>query len=423
MLCPILPRPPPPRPVKERFVNRPDTALDEPLREITLGSCHLTLLGTAHVSRASEAAVRQLIASGQFDAVAVELCPSRHAALRDPDALARMDLLQVVREGKMGLVAANLALTAYQQRLADQLGVEPGAELRAALEAADGAGLPVVLIDREVGVTLRRLTAAVRWWQRPGLIAGLVASLLTREEVAEEDIERLKTGDLLHNTFADFADQAEPLYRALIGERDQYMALKLHAHAQAHPGQRILAVVGAGHLDGIVRHLETPPSAPPDAALAALVATPPRSRLGQFLPWLIMILIIGGFVVGFIQGPELGWQLVLDWTLTTGGLAAIGALIALAHPVTILGSFLAAPITTLHPLIGAGMVAVALELWLRKPRVADFSTLREDVAHVSGWWRNRVAHTFLVFMLVNLGASMGTYVGGFRLFGQLTGHG
>ncbi|MFZ5533731.1 MAG: TraB/GumN family protein [Pseudomonadota bacterium] len=404
-------------------MNRPVTALDEPLREITLGSCHITLLGTAHVSRASEEAVRRLIPSGQFDAVAVELCPSRHAALKDPDALARMDLLQVVREGKMGLVAANLALTAYQQRLADQLGVEPGAELRAALEAADGAGLPVVLIDREVGITLRRLTAAVRWWQRPGLIAGLMASLLTREEIAEEDIERLKMGDILHNTFADFADQAEPLYRALIGERDEYMALKLREYAQAHPGQHILAVVGAGHLDGIVRHLETPPSVPPDTALVSLVATPPRSRLGQLLPWMIMILILGGFVVGFVRGPELGWQLVLDWTLTTGGLAAVGALIALAHPVTLIGSFLAAPITTLHPLIGAGMVAVALELWLRKPRVADFATLREDVAHISGWWRNRVAHTFLVFMLVNLGASMGTYVGGFRLFGQLTGHG
>jgi pheromone shutdown-related protein TraB len=404
-------------------VNPSEIAPDEPLREITLGTTSITLLGTAHVSRSSESAVRRLIAEGGFDAVAVELCPSRHAALRDPDALARMDLLQVVREGKMGLVAANLALTAYQQRLADQLGVEPGAELRAALEAADEAGLPVVLIDREVGVTLRRLTAAVRWWQRPGLIAGLVASLLTREEVAEEDIERLKTGDILHNTFADFADQAEPLYRALISERDEYMALKLWEHAQKHPGQRMLAVVGAGHLDGIMRHLETPPAAPPDAALAALVTTPPRGRLGQLLPWIIMILIIGGFVVGFVRGPALGWQLVLDWTLTTGGLAAIGALVALAHPLTILTSFLAAPITTLHPLIGAGMVAVAMELWLRKPRVADFSTLREDVAHLAGWWRNRVAHTFLVFMLVNLGASMGTYVGGFRLFGQLTGHG
>ena len=404
-------------------MNPSEIAPDEPLREISLGTTFITLLGTAHVSRSSESAVRRLIAEGGFDAVAVELCPSRHAALKDPDALAGMDLLQVVREGKMGLVAANLALTAYQQRLADQLGVEPGAELRAALEAADGAKVPIVLIDREVGVTLRRLTAAVRWWQRPGLIAGLVASLLTREEVAEEDIERLKTGDILHNTFADFADQAEPLYRALIGERDQYMALKLREYAESHPGKRILGVVGAGHLEGIQQHIAGPASGETKTALASLVSMPPPSRWGKTIPWLIMILILGGFVVGFIQGPELGWRLVLDWTLTTGGLAAIGALVALAHPLTILGSFLAAPITTLHPLIGAGMVAVALELWRRKPRVADFSTLREDVAHVSGWWRNRVAHTFLVFMLVNLGASMGTYVGGFRLFGQLTGHG
>ncbi len=404
-------------------MNLSEIVSEEPMREITLGSTSITLLGTAHVSRTSEAAVRQLIASGRFDAVAVELCPSRHAAVRDPDALARMDLLQVVREGKMGLVAANLALTAYQQRLADQLGVEPGAELRAALEAADAAGLPVLLIDREVGITLRRLTAAVPWWKRPGLIAGLMASLLTREEVAEEDIERLKQGDMLHNTFAEFADQAEPLYRALIGERDQYMALRLQAESARHPERRILAVVGAGHLEGLARYIETPAPISPEAALSDLTATPPPSRWGKSVPWVLMVLILGGFVVGFIRGPELGWQLVLDWVVVTGGLAAVGGTLALAHPLTILGSFLAAPITTLHPLIGAGMVAVALELWLRKPQVSDFASLREDVAHFSGWWRNRVARTFLVFMLVNLGASMGTYVGGFRLFGQLSGHG
>jgi pheromone shutdown protein TraB len=182
-------------------------------------------------------------------------------------------------------------------------------------------------------------------------------------------------------------------------------------------------VVGAGHLDGLARYIEAPAPVSPEAALSDLTSTPPPSRWGKTVPWVLMVLILGGFVVGFIRGPELGWQLVLDWIVITGGLAAVGATLALAHPLTILGSFLAAPITTLHPLIGAGMVAVALELWLRKPRVADFAGLREDVAHFSGWWRNRVARTFLVFMLVNLGASMGTYVGGFRLFGQLSGHG
>ncbi len=139
------------------------------------------------------------------------------------------------------------------------------------------------------------------------------------------------------------------------------------------------------------------------------------------LPWGIVALVLAGFVIGFSRSQELGLQLIGDWIVINGGLAGLGALIALAHPVTILGVIIAAPLTSLNPLIGAGFVAAAIELWLRKPSVGDFSNLRKDVTKATGWWRNRVARTLLVFFLATLGSAAGTYLAGFRIFGRLFG--
>ena len=163
-----------------------DQADREPRIDVQLGDSRISLLGTAHVSRASADQVKALLATGTYDAVAVELCPSRYNALVDPDALARMDLFKVVREGKASMVAANLALGAYQQRLAEQFGIEPGAEQRAAVQYALENERPVLLIDREIGVTLRRVLANVSWWQRFGLFSGLLVSVLSKDEVSEE---------------------------------------------------------------------------------------------------------------------------------------------------------------------------------------------------------------------------------------------
>jgi len=212
------------------------SAEQAPITDITIGDSHVTLLGTAHVSRVSAEQVRNLLESGNYDAVAVELCPSRYNALINPDTLARMDLFRVIRDGKASMVMANLALGAYQQRLADQFGIEPGAEMRAAIECAREAELPVLLVDREVGVTLKRIYRNVPWWRRFTLIGGLIASVVTSEEVSEEDIEHLKEGDVLETTFAEFAHNRQDLYQPLIAERDRYMATKLRDAAAHHPG-------------------------------------------------------------------------------------------------------------------------------------------------------------------------------------------
>lgn len=390
----------------------------EPKREIAVADVRLTLLGTAHVSRASEEEVRALLQSGEYDAVAVELCRSRFSALMDPKSLSEMDLFSVIRQRRVYMVVANLALSAYQQRLADQFGIEPGAEQRTAIRVAKEMGLPVLLIDREIGVTLKRISANLGWWKRYTLFTGLLAAMLTSEKVSEEEIERLKEGDVLETTFAEFAHDRRDLFVPLIEERDRYMAAKLRSETARAGVKRVLAVVGAGHLKGIAEAFTTD-AADPAAVTRALEEVPPPSRWPRILSWGLVALILGGFAFGFSQSTTLGWGLVAAWIVINGGLAALGALLAGGHPLTVVAAFLAAPLTSLNPTIGAGMVTGAVEISMRKPRVSDFGRLRLDVVTLRGWWHNRVARVFLVFLFSTLGSGIGTYVAGFHIVDQL----
>ncbi|MFC0267263.1 TraB/GumN family protein [Kushneria aurantia] len=397
-----------------------------PREGLDLGTHHLELLGTAHVSRESADEVRELIRSGEFDAVAIELCASRYQSLVEPDAMAKLDLFQVLKQGKAGMVAASLALGAFQQRVAAQSGIEPGAEMRAAVEESHQAQLPLYLIDRELGVTLKRIYRNVPWYQRFALMSGLVGSVLSRQKVSSEEIERLKEGDVLESTFAEFAQQSQSLYAPLISERDRYMALKLVEALPEGGARRVLVVIGAGHLKGMSGHLREFNEAPPTLQAAqsereTLETTAPPSRVWKLLPWLIVVLILAGFALGFSRNTELGWTLVLEWVLINGVLSALGALIALAHPLTVVTAFVAAPLTSLNPTVGVGMVVAGAELYLRRPTVGDFSALRRDVSHWRGWWRNRVARTLLVFLFATIGSAAATWIAGLRIAGQLFG--
>ncbi len=407
---------------------------DEPRIDLRVGGAHLTLLGTAHVSRASADKVRELLEQEDFDAVAVELCPSRYQSILDPDALARMDLFAIIRQGRVAMVVASLALAAYQQRLADQFGIEPGAEQRMAIAQARARHLPVLLVDREIGVTLRRVAANLGWWQRIELFSGLIAAMISREEVPEEEIERLKEGDVLETTFAEFAQNRQDLFLPLIEERDRYMAARLREEIERDGYGRILAVLGAGHLKGVAHYLAasepephpgphpgpSPDSRPkPGQEIEELERLPKPRLWPKIIPWLIVALILAGFAYGFAQSPLLGWRLVWDWVLINGTLSALGALLAAGHPLTVLTAFVAAPLTSLNPTIGAGMVTGAVELYLRKPSVGDFGRLRQDTARIRGWWRNRVSRVMLVFLLSSLGSAIGTYVAGFRIYDRL----
>ena len=398
-----------------------DTHIRGPRQTVETDGSRYTLLGTAHVSRASADEVTDLIRSGEFDAVAVELCTTRYQSLTRPDAIANLDLFQVIREGKAGLVAASLALSAFQQRVAEQSGIEPGAEMRAAVREAEHADLPVLLVDRDVGITLKRVYRSVPWWQRFSLISGLLASLVSRQTISPEEIERLKQGDMLESTFTEFAEQSSSLYRPLIAERDRYMALRLQEENSGGRYRNLLVVIGAGHLKGLTENLSQPAPDDPGLERRKLEEVPSGARWLGYIPWVVVALVLLGFIIGFSRNLELGMSLLGEWFLINGVLSATGAALAWGHPGTVIATFFAAPFTSLNPTIGAGFVAAGVELWLRRPTVRDFGSLRSDVARLRGWWHNRVSRTLLVFLFATIGSAAGTYIAGFRIFERLIG--
>ena len=380
-----------------------------------------TLLGTAHVSQTSVDAVRAALASGAFDAVAIELDAQRLQALTDPDALAKLDLVQVIRSGRTALFAANLGLAAYQRRLAEQLGIEPGAELKAAALDARERNLPLLLIDRDVGLTFRRAMHRLGWWGRAKISGGLLASLFGDEEIGAQQIEDLKQGDMLEASFGEFARDNPALYDTIIAERDRYMAARLRESATNESGAReVLAVVGAGHLHGLARHLREDDTAP-SAVRTELESVARKSSI----PWFtiaLAVFVLGGFAWGFWRGGfAVGADLMLFWVLLTGSLGALGCALAGGHPLSILAAFVASPLTPLHPALASGTVSALVEAWVRKPTYADFMALRDDVQSLRGWYRNRVARVLLNFFLTSLGTAIGVWIGGARMLGKLLG--
>lgn len=388
----------------------------QPVIEVERDGVHYTLLGTAHVSKASIDAVHAAIDSGQFDAVAVELDEQRHKALTQPDALAQLDLVKVIREKKVAPFAANLALAAYQRRLAEQLGIEPGAELKAAATEAVARGLSMQLIDRDVGITFRRILQGLRWWDRMKLVGSVAGGLFASEDVSEDDIERLKEGDMLESSFGEFARETPSLYASLIDERDQYMAAKLRERTDG--ATRVLAVVGAGHLKGMARYLAEDARAP--AALTAELTHVARKRNIPWVTLTLMVLICGGIAWGYFHGGrDLGRDLLLQWFAWTGGLAALGALLARGHVLSILAAAIAAPLKPFRPGLPPGMFSALAEVHLRKPAYPDFLALRDDAQTLGGWYRNRVCRVVLVFLLTNLGSAAGVWISGASIFARL----
>ncbi|WP_133501119.1 TraB/GumN family protein [Cognatilysobacter terrigena] len=398
-----------------------DTLATQPHVIVERDGVRYTLLGTAHVSRASVDAVREAIATGAYDHVAVELDAARAQALVEPEAMAKLDLVEVIRTGRTAMFAANLALAAYQRRLAEQLGIEPGAELKQAVIDARESGVPVSLIDRDVGLTFRRAAASLTWWQRIKLGSGLAVSLVANEEVPEDEIEKLKEGDMLESSFAEFASHSPQLYETVIAERDRYMAAGLRdAGASETRPTNVLAVVGAGHLAGLSRELESQ-TGDPASVRSALEATATKRKI----PWFTIVitaLLLGGVVWGFRHGGmALASGVLVQWFVATALLAGLGALLAGGHPLSVLAGAVVAPFKPFRPAIPAGAVSALVEARLRKPTYADFISLREDVRTLGGWYRNRVARTLLVFILTNFGTMAGEWIAIARIVGKLSG--
>ena len=389
------------------------------IKTIQLNNSEITLIGTAHVSHLSVEKVEEKIATGDYDCVAVELCSPRLENITNQAWWKNLDIYQIFKKKKAGLLLINLALTAYQKRLAERIGVEAGKEMVRAVELSHEKDLRLEVIDRNISTTLHRLVTEVSFWQKMKIVGGLIAGVFVGEEISEEQIEDLKRGDMLHAVVSEFGEELPEIKRVLIDERDEYMVGRLAQISASHDApKKILALVGAGHLIGMMASVDSPPDA---EHLKELDQQPPPRKTGLYIGWGICVLILSMFVVGFKQSPELGGQLVATWILFNGGLSALGTALALGHPVSIFAAFFAAPLTSLNPTIGAGMVVGLVESYMRKPKVGDFETLREDITHYSMWWKNRVARLLLIFFFSSFGSMIGTYAAGASIVTQLFG--
>jgi pheromone shutdown-related protein TraB len=360
------------------------------------------IVGTAHVSQDSAELVEKVIRDRNPDTVAVELCESRFESLSNPQRWKETDIYTVIKSGRAYVLMAQLALASFQKRIADEFGVRPGEEMHRAIRVSEETGAALHLADREIRTTLKRAWATAGFWTLMKVLYQTVLSTFHAQEITREEIEKLKGGDELAMVLDEFSGSLPGVKVALIDERDKYLAERI----RNAPGDTVVAVVGAAHVPGIKRAFGAA------VDLDVLDEIPPPRRIFKVIGWGVPLLVLGLITAGFItSGRETTEQMVLAWILANGFSAAVGTLIALAHPLTVLAAFLAAPITSLNPTIAAGWVAGLVEAYLRKPRVVDLESIGDDLTTVRGIWGNRVIKVLLVVVLANLGSSIGTFIG------------
>ena len=376
-------------------------ALPSSVTPVMLEGKSIYIVGTAHVSAQSVADVRATVAAIQPDTIAIELCEPRYQGLVKKSAWQHTNLFQVIRQKKATFLLAQLVIQSFYRRLGKQLEVEPGAEMLAGAACAEETGAHLALIDRRIDITLKRVWRYLGFWQRMKLFYVLLESVFASDELQDEDIEALKKQDQLEALMGEMGRAFPAIKHRLIDERDVYLAQKL----RDAPGEKIVAVVGAGHVPGMVEAIQQ------EQSIAELDTLPPPSRWSKIWPWLIPAAVVALIAWGFVQGgAERGIDSILIWVLVNGVLAALGALAAWAHPLSIVAAFVAAPITSLNPTIAAGWVSGLVEAWLRPPAVADFESLPSALETFRGFWRNPVIRILLVVVLTNIGSSIGTFV-------------
>jgi pheromone shutdown-related protein TraB len=378
-------------------------SLPERVSHVMVDDKDVYLVGTAHLSQESVQDVRTTVEQVQPQTICVELCKSRHQAITQADAWSKMDIFKVIRQKKAMFLLAQLIMSSFYRRLGEKLGIQPGAEMIEGIRLADQTKAELVLADRDIEITLKRVWGYLGFWSKCKLAMQLTIGIFIQEEIDADTIEILKQKDQLESIMGEFAGKFPEIKKRLIDERDTYLAQKI----RSAPGKTVVAVVGAGHVKGIVEQIQQ------ENDLQKLMELPPKSVWPKIIGWGVPLLILALLVYGFTKGTAHGFENVYIWILVTGGLSAIGAAMALAHPLTIISAFLAAPITTLHPLLAAGWIAGLVQAFIKKPKVSDLENLPEAIATLKGFWTNPVTRILLVVALANIGGAIGTYVAGF----------
>lgn len=384
----------------------------EPLEDVTdgditriqLGRTEILLIGTAHISQESVDIVERTIAAEKPNVVAVELDQERFDSMRSEQNWEDLDLLQVIKNKQLTFLMARLALGSFQKRMGGHTGVKPGAEMAAAIDAAEAAGIGVELIDRNIRTTLLRAWRTTAWWRRAELVMALMLGIFQKSEVDEKELSDLREMENISGILNQLGEEMPGVKTVLVDERDTFMAYKL-ARIDA---QKVVAVVGAAHKPGILRQIRQNIRG---ESIDVINTVPPKGSVGKVLGWLLPALVVALFVWGFFNAdPTHLKNAALAWVLANGSLSALGAAIALGHPLTIIAAFIAAPFTSLNPTIGAGMVTALVQTRMAAPKVSDFERIGDDISELKGWWTNRLGRVLLVFFLSSLGSSLGTVV-------------
>jgi len=361
----------------------------------------IILVGTAHVSRESADLVEKVIMEERPDGVCVELCQARLDAIKQKNKWHETDIIKVIRDNQASLLLSQLLMSSFQRKIAQKINITPGAEMLCAIDKAEEIGADIILADREIRVTLLRTWRKMRFWSKLRFMTEMVMSLFVTEEVSEEDIEKLKQQDVLELALDTIGQKMPEVKTTLIDERDQFLTHRI----RNAPGKRIVAVVGAGHVPGIMKNMDL------EIAVDEISSIPPPGKFSKFFGWGFSALIIGLFIFGFFySGSKTGVNMIFSWSAITAVCASIGALLLLAHPLTIIAAALSAPIATLHPLIATGWVAGLAEATLRKPQVKDFLSLTSDITSIRGFFRNKITRILLLIAIVNLTTSVGTFL-------------
>jgi pheromone shutdown-related protein TraB len=373
----------------------------ENIHHLTFEDKQIYLVGTAHVSRESVNLVNEVIDEKRPDTVCVELCESRYESLTQEKTWQESNVFRVIREKKAFLLLSNLILVYFQKKIGHKLGIRPGEEMMGAIKSAEGVGANVHLADRDVRTTLARTWRLMGLWTKIKLLAQIITSAGGMDSITEEQIEEMKKRDVLETLLSEIGEELPEVKNILIDERDQYLTYKI----RTAPGKRIVAVVGAGHVPGIQHYWNLPLDIEP------LEQIPPRSKLISIFKWIIPLLILALFIIGFFSaGTSTTTNMLKWWILANSILAGLGATLAFAHPLTIFSAVVSAPLTSLNPMIAAGWVSGLVEAFVGKPKVRDFERLPEDISSLKGFWKNKITRILLVVVFTNVGSSLGTFV-------------
>ncbi|GJQ63993.1 MAG: conjugal transfer protein TraB [Melioribacteraceae bacterium] len=384
------------------------TKTNSDIHRITIKDKEYVIIGTAHISKSSVDTVIETITNEKPDAVCVELDEQRYKALKEQKKWENLDIKQIIKNKQLPTLIINILLASYQKKLGEQVGVKPGTELLEAALTAEKEGIPVSLGDRDVRITLKRAWNSMGFWQKMKFLTFGLAGLFEKEEVSEEKLKELREQDVLTEMLKEMGKAMPVLKQVLIDERDRYLAEKI----RNTNGRKIVAVVGAGHVGGILETLKENIK----VNLEEIEVIPPASPVMKIVGWALPVIIIGSiFYIGFDKGLASAGDNALFWVLANGIPSSIGAIIAGAHIVTIISVFFAAPVTSLSPAIGAGYVAAFIQAYFKPPQVKEFQTVVDDFNQASKWWKNKLLKVLLVFFLTSLGSAIGSYVGAYEI--------